>query len=125
MAKRRSAKKGVLDWWQTVLDETKDLVDDSIDIASKQKGDKGGGTDYYFLKGTAINAISLEKAWKHRRRGSRGRTGDLVANKVLRRVDSYIRSINDGYRRFTKHHPNHFHRRAIVPDGANDRCSIS
>ena len=31
MAKRRSAKKGVLDWWQTVLDETKDLVDDSLD----------------------------------------------------------------------------------------------
>ena len=28
---RRSSRKGVLDWWQTVLDETKDLVDDSID----------------------------------------------------------------------------------------------
>jgi hypothetical protein len=28
---RRSKRKGVLDWWQTVLDETKDLVDDSID----------------------------------------------------------------------------------------------
>jgi len=31
MAKRRGARKGVLDWWQTVLDETKDLVDDGID----------------------------------------------------------------------------------------------
>jgi uncharacterized protein YceH (UPF0502 family) len=31
MAKRRSARKGVLDWWQTVLDETKDLVDDGIE----------------------------------------------------------------------------------------------
>ncbi|HEU5448159.1 MAG TPA: hypothetical protein VFW57_04025 [Acidimicrobiia bacterium] len=31
MAKRRGARKGVLDWWQTVVDETKDLVDDSID----------------------------------------------------------------------------------------------
>ena len=31
MAKRRGTRKGVLDWWQTVLDETKDLVDDSID----------------------------------------------------------------------------------------------
>jgi hypothetical protein len=31
MAKRRSTRTGVLDWWQTVLDETKDLVDDSID----------------------------------------------------------------------------------------------
>jgi hypothetical protein len=29
--KRRSARKGVLDWWQNVLDETKDLVDDGID----------------------------------------------------------------------------------------------
>ncbi|HLF40415.1 MAG TPA: hypothetical protein VI854_02960 [Acidimicrobiia bacterium] len=31
MAKRRGKKTGVLDWWQTVLDETKELVDDSID----------------------------------------------------------------------------------------------
>jgi hypothetical protein len=28
---RRNKRKGVLDWWQTVLDETKDLVDDSLD----------------------------------------------------------------------------------------------
>jgi hypothetical protein len=28
---RRSKRKGVLDWWQTVLDETKDLVDDGLD----------------------------------------------------------------------------------------------
>ena len=28
---RRSKRKNVLDWWQTVLDETKDLVDDAID----------------------------------------------------------------------------------------------
>ena len=28
---RRPKRKNVLDWWQTVLDETKDLVDDSID----------------------------------------------------------------------------------------------
>jgi hypothetical protein len=31
MAKRRGTRTGVLDWWQTVLDETKDLVDDSLD----------------------------------------------------------------------------------------------
>ena len=31
MAKRRSSKKGILDWWQTIVDETKDLVDDTID----------------------------------------------------------------------------------------------
>jgi len=28
---RRTKRKNVLDWWQTVLDETKDLVDDTID----------------------------------------------------------------------------------------------
>ena len=28
---RRNKRKGVLDWWQTVLDETKDLLDDGID----------------------------------------------------------------------------------------------
>ena len=28
---RKSKRKGVLDWWQTVLDETKDLIDDGID----------------------------------------------------------------------------------------------
>jgi len=28
---RSSKRKGVLDWWQTVLDETKDLIDDGID----------------------------------------------------------------------------------------------
>lgn len=35
MAKRRRGTRGrrmdVLDWWQNVLDETKDFVDDSID----------------------------------------------------------------------------------------------
>ena len=31
MAKRRGTRTGVLDWWQNVLDETKDLVDDGID----------------------------------------------------------------------------------------------
>jgi len=28
---RRSKRKNVLDWWQTMLDETKDLIDDGID----------------------------------------------------------------------------------------------
>ena len=28
---RSSKRKNVLDWWQTVLDETKDLIDDGID----------------------------------------------------------------------------------------------
>ena len=30
MAKRKSTRTSVLDWWQAVLDETKDFVDDSI-----------------------------------------------------------------------------------------------
>ncbi|MEW6474257.1 MAG: hypothetical protein AB1679_18555 [Actinomycetota bacterium] len=30
MTKRRSLRTGVLDWWQTVIDETKSLVDDGI-----------------------------------------------------------------------------------------------
>jgi hypothetical protein len=41
MAKRRSARKGVLDWWQTVLDETKDLVDDGIDRLRDDDDDDG------------------------------------------------------------------------------------
>ena len=28
---RRSKRKGILDWWQTVADETKDLFDDAVD----------------------------------------------------------------------------------------------
>ncbi len=28
---RRNKRKNVLDWWQTMLDETKDLIDDGID----------------------------------------------------------------------------------------------
>ncbi|HEV8627581.1 MAG TPA: hypothetical protein VG034_24355 [Acidimicrobiia bacterium] len=28
---RRNKRKNMLDWWQTVLDETKGFVDDSID----------------------------------------------------------------------------------------------
>ena len=30
MTKRRSLRTGVLDWWQTVIDETKSFVDDGI-----------------------------------------------------------------------------------------------
>ena len=41
MAKRRGARKGVLDWWQTVLDETKDLVDDGIDRLRDDDDDDG------------------------------------------------------------------------------------
>ena len=36
---RRTRRKNVLDWWQTVLDETKDFVDDSIDRLRDDDGD--------------------------------------------------------------------------------------
>jgi hypothetical protein len=31
MARRRNRRKGLLDYWQNILDETKDLVDDGLD----------------------------------------------------------------------------------------------
>jgi hypothetical protein len=36
---RRSKRKGVLDWFQTVMDETKDLIDDGIDRLRDDDGD--------------------------------------------------------------------------------------
>ena len=35
---RRTKRKNVLDWWQTVLDETKDFIDDSIDRIRVEEG---------------------------------------------------------------------------------------
>jgi hypothetical protein len=43
MAKRRGARTGVLDWRQTVLDETKDHVDDSIDRLRDDDDDEDRG----------------------------------------------------------------------------------
>ena len=42
MAKRGSMRNSVLDWWQTVLDETKELVDDGtfVDLL-QQPADPG------------------------------------------------------------------------------------
>ena len=34
---RRNKRKNVLDWWQNVLDETKDLVDDSLDRIARRR----------------------------------------------------------------------------------------
>ena len=50
MAKRRSARRGVLDWWQTVLDETKDLVDDSLDRLRDDEGEDELSDDITELK---------------------------------------------------------------------------
>ena len=38
---RRNKRKNILDWWQTVLDETKDLVDDSLDRLRDDDDDDG------------------------------------------------------------------------------------
>ncbi|HMC04149.1 MAG TPA: hypothetical protein VKJ83_01610 [Actinomycetota bacterium] len=47
---RRSKRKGVLDWWQTVLDETKDLVDDGIDRFRDDDDDEELAKDVADLK---------------------------------------------------------------------------
>jgi hypothetical protein len=39
---RKSKRKGVLDWWQTIIDETKDFVDDSIDRLRDDDDDDDG-----------------------------------------------------------------------------------
>jgi gas vesicle protein len=38
---KRGKKTGILDWWQTVVDETKDLVDDTIDRIRDDDEDEG------------------------------------------------------------------------------------
>jgi hypothetical protein len=48
--RRRGKRKGVLDWWQTVLDETKDLVDDSIDRIRDDDDDEDLAGDIDELK---------------------------------------------------------------------------
>jgi NAD(P)H-dependent FMN reductase len=48
--RRRSKRKGVLDWWQNVLDETKDLVDDTIDRVRDDDGDDDLADDIDELK---------------------------------------------------------------------------
>jgi hypothetical protein len=41
MATRKSKRTSILDWWQTVIDETKDFVDDSIDrLRDEDAGDE-------------------------------------------------------------------------------------
>ena len=68
MAKRRSARKGVLDWWQNVLDETKDLVDDGIDrLRDDDDGDDELHSDISDLKkavaelNAKLDRIAVEK----------------------------------------------------------------
>ena len=37
---RRSSRNDIIDWWQAVLDETKDFVDDRIDGCLSQHDEK-------------------------------------------------------------------------------------
>ena len=52
---RRSKRKGVLDWWQTVLDETKDLVDDGIDRFRDDDDDEELAKDVADLKRSIVD----------------------------------------------------------------------
>ncbi|HEV7863093.1 MAG TPA: hypothetical protein VGR20_10350 [Acidimicrobiia bacterium] len=47
---RKNKRKGVLDWWQTVLDETKDFLDDSIDRLRDDDDDDELGKEVTDLK---------------------------------------------------------------------------
>ena len=52
---RRSKRKNILDWWQTVLDETKDLVDDSIDRLRDDDDDDDLEKDVAELKRSIVD----------------------------------------------------------------------
>ena len=47
---RRGKKTGVLDWWQTVFDETKDLLDDTIDRVRDDDDDDELSDEVHDLK---------------------------------------------------------------------------
>jgi hypothetical protein len=50
MTKRRSLRTGVLDWWQTVLDETKSFVDDGIGRLRDDDDERALASDVAKLK---------------------------------------------------------------------------
>ena len=52
---RKSKRKGILDWWQTVLDETKDLVDDGIDRFRDDDDDEELAKDVADLKRSIVD----------------------------------------------------------------------
>jgi hypothetical protein len=68
MAKRGSVRNSVLDWWQTVLDETKELVDDGIDRA-RDDDDAGLAGDVAELQ----QAVAMLNAKLDSLVGARGR----------------------------------------------------
>ena len=68
--RRRSKRKGVLDWWQTVIDETKDFVDDSIDRLRDDDDDDDLAGDIDELKqavaelNAKLDRLATERAGK-------------------------------------------------------------
>ena len=48
--RRRGKRKGMLDWWRTVLDVTKDFVDDNIDRLRDDDDDEDLSDDIDELK---------------------------------------------------------------------------
>jgi hypothetical protein len=52
---RRSKRKGVLDWWQTVIDETKNLFDDSIDRLRDDDDDEDLAKEVADLKRSIVD----------------------------------------------------------------------
>ena len=52
---RRSKRKGVLDWWQTVMDETKDLIDDGIDRLRDDDDDEDLAKEVADLKRSIVD----------------------------------------------------------------------
>lgn len=68
MTKRGSMRNSVLGWWQTVLDETKELVDDGIDRA-RDDDDAGLAGDVAELQ----QAVAMLNAKLDSLVGARGR----------------------------------------------------
>ena len=53
---RKSRRKGVLDWWQNIIDETKDLVDDGIDrLRDDDEDDERLSKEVHDLKRSIID----------------------------------------------------------------------
>ena len=52
---RKSKRKNVLDWWQTVLDETKDLIDDGIDRLRDDDDDDDLASEVADLKRSIVD----------------------------------------------------------------------
>ena len=57
---KKSKRKNVLDWWQAVLDETKDFVDDTIDRIRDDDDDDDGLADEIKDLKKAVSALNAK-----------------------------------------------------------------